>query len=100
MSSIITIKNMVCPRCIAAVGEIFNAEGLKITNIELGFVEIEDDISKDQWLKIDEELNSQGFSRIDDKKSQLLEQIKTKVIDFPAIEPVIQQTLIMSPIRP
>lgn len=76
------IKNMVCRRCKIVVNNIFTEMGLHPLNIDLGEVEIqEEDISS-----IKEDLNkkllSVGFSLLDDKKTRLIEQIKTLIIEL------------------
>ncbi|MEP2023510.1 MAG: helix-turn-helix transcriptional regulator [Reichenbachiella sp.] len=82
MSSIVHIKNMVCPRCITAVEHLFDQLEIEVNSIQLGRVELKSDsLNKDQLSSLDTQLKEQGFERIDDGKSKLLEQIKTLVID-------------------
>lgn len=82
MNEKIYIKHMVCPRCIKAVDEVFRAKGIFPVSVELGLVQIEKgDLMKDALEEIRDKLSRDGFELIDDKKSLLLEQVKTKVID-------------------
>ncbi|MCD0455963.1 AraC family transcriptional regulator [Chryseobacterium sp. LC2016-27] len=76
----IFIKNMVCGRCIAAVSNIFNERNIKITQISLGEVETEGDISKMDIQLIEDRLKETGFERIKDATHQLVDKIKNLII--------------------
>ena len=54
--------------------------GLHTTTVNLGEVEIEGDLSKDQLLQLDSTLKSVGFELIDNKKNQTIEKIKTAIV--------------------
>lgn len=73
------IKNMVCPRCIAAVKEIFSSEGLTVKAVSLGDAEVEEDLSSDQCHSVAEKLQGMGFELLDDPRSQLVERIRIAV---------------------
>lgn len=76
------IKNMVCSRCKMVVkNELINF-GLHPKNIELGEVEIEEEINNEQKNKLNTTLQSFGFELIDDKKSRLIEKIKNTIVDL------------------
>ncbi|RKS23112.1 AraC-like DNA-binding protein [Flavobacterium endophyticum] len=74
------IKNMVCNRCKMAVQKEFEKTGLMPITIELGEVETAETISKEQLEELENALKHLGFELIDDKKSRLIEQIKTEII--------------------
>ncbi|MDB5206772.1 MAG: AraC family transcriptional regulator [Flavisolibacter sp.] len=74
------IKNMVCSRCKMVVKTQLENKGLHPLSVNLGEVEIEDDLSKDQLLQLDTALKALGFELIDNKKSQTIEKIKNAVI--------------------
>ncbi|MEK6482530.1 helix-turn-helix transcriptional regulator [Catalinimonas sp. 4WD22] len=77
------IKNMVCDRCIMVVNQLFQQAGLKPIFIRLGEIKIEEEVlTEGQRNQLDELLAKNGFERIDDKKSQLLEKIKATVIEL------------------
>lgn len=76
----IFIKNMVCNRCIAAVENIFRNADVNITNILLGEVETETDISPEKMQVIEKELLNTGFERIMDSARQVVEKIKNLII--------------------
>jgi len=79
-ASTLHIKNMVCPRCIKVVKEEFEKLGLHITHIELGNVELSDNLSDIDIANISSVMTSNGFELIDNKKSKLIENIKTIII--------------------
>ncbi len=75
------IKNMVCDRCILVVKQIFNKVEINPISITLGKVQIAEQLNDEALQLLDSNLTENGFERIDDKKSKLLEQIKTTVIE-------------------
>lgn len=56
--------------------------GLQYTVIELGEAEINGEISEDTKVKLDDALKKQGLELMDDKKSMLIEKIKTVIIEL------------------
>lgn len=75
------IKNMVCNRCIAAVKQELEQQGLHPEKVSLGEVILsEKKLSDDQQTKLDSSLAHLGFERIDDRKGRLIEAIKNSVI--------------------
>lgn len=80
-STTLHIKNMVCNRCIKVVKDEFAKLNFPIEEIELGKVKISSSLSGEQISKIKHILNDNGFELIDDKKSKLIDAIKTIVIE-------------------
>lgn len=76
----IIIKNMVCPRCIEAVNLIFKNLGLSVVNINLGKVSIKEELSHDQKRVLKKRLIEKGFDLLDDKHTQLINEIKSIII--------------------
>ena len=77
------VKNMVCNRCVSAVTQVFEKQGLTPERISLGEVVLkEEQLSDDTWKKLDAALQALGFARIDDRKVRLIEGIKNKVIQL------------------
>lgn len=73
---------MVCNRCKLAVKRELEKLELHPMNVALGEVLIyEDSLSKEQLGKLSESLEAIGFELIDDKKSQLIEKVKSYVIE-------------------
>lgn len=74
------IKNMVCRRCITAVQNVFVDQGISSTNITLGEVDLNRELSADEIKHLNTELNQLGFEIIDDRKSRIIERIKNLII--------------------
>ena len=78
--NILYIKNMVCRRCVMAVEDLLERLGLHPVSIDLGSASIEEDITPEIKGRIAAELEKIGFELIDDRKSRLIEQIRSEVI--------------------
>jgi AraC-like DNA-binding protein len=76
------IKNMVCRRCKMAVLSELEKLGIKPLFVDLGEVELTAPISDSQKIMLSTGLHLLGFELIDDKKSQIIERIKTLIIDL------------------
>ena len=76
------IKYMVSLRCKMVVKEELKKLGLHYVVIELGTVEILEDITKEQHDKLKENLLKSGLELLDDKKSILIEKIKAVIIEM------------------
>ncbi|MFD2586211.1 helix-turn-helix domain-containing protein [Croceitalea marina] len=81
MSSIIHIKNMVCPRCISTVSQILSDLNLDFKAIKLGEVELISKLNESQREALARKLQGSGFNIINDRKSQLIEQMKNLVVE-------------------
>jgi len=75
------IKNMVCPRCIKVVKEELEKLEIPVEHIELGKVKTSKQIDNELKLSVKRVLRENGFELIDDKKSQMIEHIKTLIIE-------------------
>jgi AraC-like DNA-binding protein len=73
---------MVCLRCKIAVKEELTKLGLHPVTIELGEAEISDKISISQHDQLNTALLKLGLELIDDKRSILIQQIKTVIIEL------------------
>jgi len=78
----IHIQNMVCTRCKMAVKSELDNLGLHYTSIELGEVEITGSISSEQKDRLSIALKMTGLELMDDRKSILVERIKTIIIEL------------------
>lgn len=72
---------MVCPRCIAAVGQILEDHDLDVEEIVLGYARVGSSIDAIRTADLREALRAQGFELIDSGKDRLVEGIKTLIID-------------------
>lgn len=71
---------MVCNRCIAAVHQIFAQQNIVPTHIDLGLVKLPTELTSAQLQQIDVQLTQQGFERVDDRKSRVINQLKTVIV--------------------
>lgn len=71
---------MVCNRCIKTVNEELTKLGLQVEDIKLGEVTLKDKLTRDKIPVIKEVLLDNGFELIDDKKSRIIEKVKSLVI--------------------
>ena len=85
----IYIKNMVCPRCIMSVREIFRRNGIEPEDVQLGvvtasFQETEGRDRESQTVPdtIRRNLEACGFEIIDDRRARIVERIRTGVIEY------------------
>jgi len=78
----IYIKNMVCIRCKMVVKSELKKLGLHYITVDLGEAEIFEDISTEQLNLLDVALRTSGLELMDDKKSMLVEKIKTIIIEL------------------
>ncbi len=76
------IKNMVSNRCKMIVKSELKKLGLHYILIELGEVEIFENISVEQQNTLNAGLKKTGLVLMDDKKSILIEKIKNIIIEF------------------
>ncbi len=76
------IKYMVSNRCKMAVKEVLNKMKLHFILVDLGEVDIMEDISAEQLEIIKLELFTSGLELMDDKKAILIEKIKNIIIEM------------------
>jgi AraC family transcriptional regulator len=74
------IKNMVCPRCITSVEQLLEKNKMQAKYIRLGEVELLEEPGKAQLAHFAEDLKRTGFELLDDRKMQLIEEIKKLLI--------------------
>ncbi len=72
---------MVCPRCIIVVQQILDDLKIYYRQINLGEVELAEELEDKTREELSRKLSGVGFSLIDDRKSRLIDQIKVLVIN-------------------
>lgn len=73
---------MVCIRCKMVVKEELAKLGLQYTTVDLGEVEIPEPFSTEQLTELKAALLRAGLELMDDKKSVLIQKIKTVIIEL------------------
>lgn len=76
------IKYMVSLRCKMIVHQELKKLNLKYTALELGVVELLEDITEDERLQLKVNLLKSGLELLDDKKSILIDKIKNAIIEM------------------
>ncbi len=77
----IYIQYMVSLRCKLLVKTELDNLGIHYSTIDLGEVEMKENLSTEQYAKLDRALKRSGLALIDDKKNILIEKIKHSVIE-------------------
>lgn len=75
------IKNMVCPRCIRSVEHILGNMNIEPTDIQLGKLILSRNLTGEEKSHLSKQLEQAGFSLLDDRSSQLVNEIKSIIID-------------------
>ena len=73
---------MVCIRCKMVVKAELEKLGLRYATVELGEVEIMEDMSVEQHDQFKARLSKSGLELMDDKKSVLIQKIKNVIVDL------------------
>ncbi|MDF3079132.1 MAG: transcriptional regulator, AraC family [Sphingobacteriaceae bacterium] len=72
---------MVCNRCVMVVENELEKLGLQADRVGLGEVELDKELSQDEKERLSTSLTKLGFELIDDRKSRIIEKIKTVIIE-------------------
>ena len=80
MSTVLHIKNMVCPRCIESVEQVLSERGFKTLAIKLGEAEINEEPSSVEINELSAALKARGFELLTDRKSRIIDQVKSEII--------------------
>lgn len=75
------IKNMVCHRCILSVEQVLQKNGIISPSVSLGEVVLTEALSPMQAENLRADLEAVGFEMLDDQRSQLIEKVKTLLLE-------------------
>lgn len=76
------IKNMVCSRCKMVIKQELEKLNIYPLSIELGEVDLVEDIDKETHERVNTALKKMGFELIDDKKRRIVEKIKNVIVEW------------------
>jgi AraC family transcriptional regulator len=76
----LTIRNMVCDRCKAAVKRVLEEHQVPVKHVDLGEVELTEDLSRERVEALRETLREQGFDLVDDREATLIAKIKAAIV--------------------
>lgn len=77
---ILSIKNMVCDRCVMSVRATLDAMGLDVKSVGIGNAEIASELTSQQLDDLDSRLRATGFQLLRNHDDALVERIKTTAI--------------------
>ena len=76
------IKNMVCNRCIMAVEHVLARLCLTPLHVELGKAVVQEEPGEAMRARLRTELEKLGFELLDDRRMQLIEQVRTAIVEL------------------
>ncbi len=82
MGAILTIRNMVCDRCKAAVARVFDGQHLPVKRIDLGEVELLREPRPDELDALRGALRVEGFELVDDRDAVTIARIKAAIVQL------------------
>lgn len=77
----LSIKNMVCNRCIMVVRQELARMNLIPNRIQLGEVELKEELSDLQSNYLRDQLAEKGFELLDDRKTMIVEKVKNIIVE-------------------
>lgn len=78
----LSIKNMVCPRCIESVSNVFSDMNIPVQSIDLGLADLKRKISDEQVAELEVRLQKKGFELIFDRETELVNLVKSTLIKY------------------
>ncbi len=75
------IKNMVCRRCILTVAQVLEKNGVRPVSVALGEFTLNEALLPEQEQRLRADLEAVGFELLDDQRSQLIEKVKTLLLE-------------------
>ncbi|MCB9163078.1 MAG: helix-turn-helix domain-containing protein [Flavobacteriales bacterium] len=76
----LTIRNMVCDRCKAAVTRLLDEQGMSPSRVDLGEVELTQDADAEQLDQLQAALRAQGFDLVLDHDAQVINKVKAEIV--------------------
>lgn len=77
---LLSIRNMVCPRCIRSVEQLIRQNNMETVFVRLGEVEVKGRPTEAQLQQFAIDLQEAGFELLDDQRQQLIEKVKTLLV--------------------
>lgn len=81
MTPTLYIKNMVCPRCIAAVRTIMQDLNIDVLSIELGQITLKSELDASILPELESRLKSLDFELLEPGRSSLISRIKALIVE-------------------
>lgn len=93
------IKNMVCDRCKTAVQRELDKNKISYQNLELGEVDVSEELSDKKLGQFSTDLKTLGFELIEDKNARIISKIKNAIIQLIRDPEALHQTKLSVYIR-
>ena len=78
----LSIKNMVCQRCIMVVKQELEKNNLTADTVTLGEITFKEELSEEQLTHLKNCLTSHGFEVLDDRKAMIIEKVKNIIVSI------------------
>lgn len=78
----LSVKNMVCPRCVESVSDILTGMDISQAQVELGSVYLDKKLSSEEINQLSQQLQEKGFELIFDRESELVNEVKSAIIKY------------------
>ncbi len=78
----LSVKNMVCPRCVESVSDILVGMDLPEASVELGYVELDRKLTDTELAIFGDRLQTKGFELIFDRETELVNEVKSALIKY------------------
>jgi AraC-like DNA-binding protein len=76
MASDISIKGMVCERCVSVIKDGITDLGYEIDKVSLGKLSLKSELNRDDFHRIEHFLTDNGFEMISNKQVRIVNQVK------------------------
>ncbi len=80
-NKILHIKNMVCERCIMSVENILENQELPYTEVSMGQVVLNRELSPGELQGLEKKLQEMGFELVQERQEKIVNQIKSVIIE-------------------
>lgn len=87
-TTVLKIKNMVCPRCVTAVERLLAACGLTVVEVRLGEARVAEAVAGAEREKLRQQLEELGFALLDDAREVMVEEVRRCVLEWVRIDGV------------
>ncbi|MFL9485026.1 helix-turn-helix domain-containing protein [Chitinophagaceae bacterium LWZ2-11] len=79
---LLSVKNMVCNRCIKVVKQVFDELQIPVDTITLGKVDTKNELSTEVLDELKSALEKEGFEVIEGQKAKTVERVKNLIVDL------------------
>src|SRR5829696_3958938 len=92
----ISIRNMVCQRCVLSVENILTGLNIPFSKVALGSVQLTRPLTGTESTQLEKALNKVGFEMIETRVNKIIEDIKQAIFEYLALGMDSQQLKLSS----